>query len=119
MNATTLTFPSGATVDLPEGITPCTNPEGVTYDCSRSVPVGTTPAGQVVFSGFSCGAYAYASTIYSMRKTVAEDRASADKLAARGRTWQAGNLRRNADEREARDNRIIARMAADPAPCTC
>jgi hypothetical protein len=119
MNATTLTFPSGATVDLPEGITPCVSPEGVTYDCSRSVPVGTTPAGQVVFSGFSCAAYAYASTIYSMRTTVAEDRARADKLAARGRTWHAGNLRRNADEREARDNRIIARMAADPAPCTC
>jgi hypothetical protein len=113
------TFPSGATVEAPEGLPLCERPDAVTYDIGRSIPVGVTRSGKPVFSGFSCAAYAALGGLYNMHQEVAKDRKSADRLEARGKTWQAGNLRRNADNREARNAQIIDRVIADSAPCSC
>lgn len=115
----TFTFPSGTTVDLPDGLPLCERPETVTYDIGRSIPVGLTRSGTPVFSGFSCAAYTTIGSIHDMVQDVTEDRKRADALEVRGKTWRAGNLRRNAAEREARNERLIARYLADPAPCTC
>jgi hypothetical protein len=115
----TFTFPSGATVEAPEGLPLCQRPETVTYDCGRSIPVGLTASGRPVFSGFSCAAYVALSGLYAAHTEVADDRKRADRLEGRGKTWHAGNLRRNADEREARNAQLIARAIADPAPCSC
>ncbi|MHB9861922.1 hypothetical protein [Streptomyces sp. YIM S03343] len=116
---TRFTFPSGTTVDLPAGMIPCAHPEAVTYNIGRYVPVGVTPAGRQVLSGFSCGAYGRAAHVLGMREADAELRARADVLERRGLTIKAGNLRRLADEAEAKHAAIAAAWAADPAPCTC
>lgn len=115
----TFTFPSGATVEVPEGLPLCQRGDSVTYNIGRSIPVGLTASGQPVFSGFSCAAYSAIGSLYTLRQEVAKDRERAARLEARGKTWQAGNLRRNAADREARNDRLIARAIADPAPCSC
>jgi hypothetical protein len=115
----TFTFPSGATVEAPDGLPLCERPETVTEDVGRSILVGLTRSDRPVFSTFSCAAYAALGRLFTMRGDVAYDRRRAERLEARGRTWQAGNVRRHADEREARNERLLARMVADPAPCTC
>jgi hypothetical protein len=116
---TIFTFPSGATVEVPDGLPVCERPESVTYDCRRSIPVGLTSSGRAVFSGFSCAAYTALGAIYQMRKGVADDRARVVKLMARGRTWNANNLQRHITEREARNERIVAGFVANAAPCSC
>jgi hypothetical protein len=119
-DAATFTFPSGATVDLPAGMTLCrTAGDSVTEDVSRFVVVGVTPAGRQVLSHFSCAAYTRAAHVHSMREAVAKLRARADQLEDRGLTFKAGNLRRLAGEQEAEHAAAIADWAADPAPCTC
>ncbi|WP_128378532.1 hypothetical protein [Streptomyces cavernae] len=115
----TFTFPSGATVDVPEGLPLCERPDEVTYDCGRFIPVGLARSGKPVFSGFSCAAYCALGSIYDMRQQVEEDRKRASVLQVRGRKWRARNLLLIADDRAARSKRIIASLVADPAPCTC
>ncbi|MFG3287320.1 hypothetical protein ACGF3G_00660 [Streptomyces sp. NPDC048179] len=119
-DAVTFTFPSGATVDLPAGMTPCrTAGDSVTEDVSRFVTVGVTPAGREVRSHFSCAAYTRAAHLYSMREAVAKVRARAAGLDARGLTIKAANLRGHLAATEAEHAAAIADWTADPAPCTC
>ncbi|MFF3096783.1 hypothetical protein [Streptomyces cyaneofuscatus] len=113
----TFTFPSGTTVDLPEGMTLCQQPDAVTFDCARLVPVGETPAGRQVFSSFSCAAYARAATVHSKRQDIGE--------RERGLATATRKGRRTAQLTEFLNHhrRVLARMvteyASDPAPCTC
>jgi hypothetical protein len=118
-DATTFVFPSGATVDLPAGMLPCTRPATVTEDVGRYVVVGVTPAGRQVWSHFSCAAYTRAAHVHSMREAIAKLRARADQLERRRLTIKAGNLRRHIADQEAAHAAAIADWAADPAPCTC
>ncbi|MFD0035558.1 hypothetical protein ACFVJK_46795 [Streptomyces sp. NPDC127172] len=115
----TFTFPAGATVDLPAGLSLCESPETVTYDVSRYVTVGITPAGRRVLSSYSCAAYTRAAHVLTMREAVARVRARADDLERRRFTIKAGNLRAAADRDEAEHDAAIADWSADPAPCTC
>lgn len=115
----TFTFPSGATIELPDGIPPCERPDTVTYDCRRFIPVGLTAGGRPVLSSHSCAAYARAASVFTLHEEVAKERARAGRLERQGKTWQAGNLRKWVADREARNARLIAAMVADPVPCTC
>jgi hypothetical protein len=123
MNTTTrtvtFTFPSGATVSLPAGMTACQNAGVVTEDVSRYEPVGITPAGRRVWSHYSCAAYARAADVYAMRAAVAKVRARADELERRGFTIKAANLRAAADRDDAAHDAAIADWTTDPAPCGC
>ncbi|MFI0934614.1 hypothetical protein ACH4RG_23190 [Streptomyces sp. NPDC021019] len=113
----TFTFPSGTTVDLPEGMTLCRQPETVTFDCARVVPVGDTPAGRRVFSSFSCAAYARAADVHSKRRDVAE-REHGLNTAARNRRRVTHLVEHLAHHRRVLD-RMLTAYADDPAPCTC
>ncbi|MFD0393405.1 hypothetical protein ACFQ3Z_16365 [Streptomyces nogalater] len=98
---------------------PCRRPEAVTYDGSRYILVGTTPAGREIRSSYSCAAYSRAVDVHSMRAAVAKVRARAKQYEERDLTLKAQKARRNADWMEARHAVAIADWAADPAPCSC
>jgi hypothetical protein len=102
----TFTFPSGATVDLPEGLPLCQDPETGSRHLYMAGPA-------------TCWAYRVAGEVYTMRETIAADRKRVEVLRRRGRTWNAGNLQRNADERETRDARLLSAWVADAHPCSC
>jgi hypothetical protein len=119
ITTTTLTFPSGDTVELPDGMLPCTTPEAVTRDPRRYTRVGTTASGRPILSAYSCAAYDRAHAVLSMRRAVARKRARADELEADGLTIKARKLRGEADRQEAAHGVIIRAWAAYPAPCTC
>ncbi|GHA94364.1 hypothetical protein [Streptomyces chryseus] len=113
----TLTFPSGTTVDLPQGMTVCQSPETVTYDCARVVPVGTTPAGRSVFTSFSCAAYSRAADVLDQRREVAERERYVQLAASKGR--RTDRLEEYRDHHRRVLDRTLAEYASDPAPCTC
>ncbi|MDI9836258.1 hypothetical protein [Streptomyces sp. KAU_LT] len=113
----TFTFPSGATVGLPEGMTLCQSPSTVTYDVARMAPVATTPAGRQVFTSHSCAAYARAADVYARRREVAERERYVDLARARGR--RTDRLQELRDHHARLLDRTLAEYATDPAPCTC
>jgi hypothetical protein len=113
----TFAFPSGTTVELPNGMPLCQTPDAVTYDCLRVVSVGQTPAGRKVFSSHSCAAYSRAADIWSLREHIAQRERGLATAIRKGR--RTGHLTDALDHHR----RILARMeaeyASDPAPCTC
>ncbi|MFZ4266578.1 hypothetical protein [Streptomyces arboris] len=113
----TFTFPSGTTVDLPTGMTLCRQPETVTFDCARVVPVGDTPAGRRVFSSFSCAAYARAASVHSRREEISVRERSLSAMARTGR--RAARLAEDLDRHRQVLARTLTAYATDPAPCTC
>ncbi|MEU9033795.1 hypothetical protein AB0D45_02605 [Streptomyces sp. NPDC048352] len=117
MTTQTFTFPSGATVELPQGMTVCQSPQTVTYDCARVVPVAKTPAGRSVFTSFSCAAYSRAADVLSQRKEVAERERYVHLAASRGR--RTDRLEEYRDHHARVLDRTLAEYARDPAPCTC
>ncbi|MEW2631634.1 hypothetical protein AB0903_08235 [Streptomyces sp. NPDC048389] len=117
MQTQTFTFPSGTTVELPQGMTTCQTPAAVTYDCARVVSVGTTPAGQRVFSSFSCAAYSRAAAVLDQRKEVAERERYVHLAASRGR--RTDRLEDYRDHHRRILARTLAEYVSDPAPCTC
>ncbi|MEV0016653.1 hypothetical protein [Streptomyces tendae] len=113
----TLTFPSGTTVDLPDGMALCQSPATVTYDCARVVPVATTRAGRQVVSSYSCAAYARAADVLAKHREVAEREQYVTRAAARGR--RTDRLEELRDHHARVLDRTLAEYATDPAPCTC
>ncbi|MFK0063387.1 hypothetical protein ACIQTN_29680 [Streptomyces werraensis] len=113
----TLTFPSGTTVDLPDGMALCQSPDTVTYDCGRVVPVATTPAGRQVLSSFSCAAYARAADVLDQRREVAERERYVTRAAAKGR--RTDRLEEARDHHARVLDLMLTEYATDPAPCTC
>lgn len=117
--AQTFTFPSGTTVDLPAGMTPCASAgDRVTEDRRRFRMVGVTPAGNEVWSYFTCAAYARAAHMQEARADIARLRTRAEHLATE-RPDDAARLRDTADRTEQMNAAAWADWASDPAPCTC
>lgn len=113
----TFTFPSGVTVDLPEGMTLCESPDAVTYDCHAFTQVATTPAGLDIFTSHSCAAYARAADVFDQRREVAEREEYVRRAAAKGR--RTDRLESARDHHARLLTRMLTEYAADPAPCTC
>lgn len=111
------TFPSGTTVELPEGMTVCQSPQTVAYDCARVVPVAKTTAGRSVFTSFSCAAYARAGDVLDQRREVAERERYVQLAASKGRRTE--RLTEYLEHHRRVLARMLAEYASDPAPCTC
>ncbi|GGW99888.1 hypothetical protein [Streptomyces chryseus] len=117
MHTQTFTFSSGTTVELPQGMTTCQSPEAVTYDCSRVLPVGKTPAGRSVVTAFSCAAYSRAADVLDQHREVAERERYVQLAASKGR--RTDRLEENRDHHRRVLDRTLAEYVSDPAPCTC
>ncbi|MBT2492368.1 hypothetical protein J7E96_28430 [Streptomyces sp. ISL-96] len=113
----TFTFPSGTTVELPQGMTVCQSPVTVTYDCARVVPVAKTPAGRSVFTSFSCAAYSRAADVLDQRKEVAERERYVHIAASKGR--RTDRLTEYLEHHRQVLAWTLAEYESDPAPCSC
>ncbi|MFE6405148.1 hypothetical protein [Streptomyces alboflavus] len=98
----TFTFPTGATVELPDAMPTCHAPQA---DAEKE-PVW-------------CPAYTVATEIYGRRENIADGRRHAELLRAKGLGWKAAFLARNTDRSEERLVLLIGKWIAERPLCTC